>query len=47
MNYKIFVGLGGYNPQPDLKEAIKNKYPQFEVGTQLKMYAGMCFGYRF
>jgi hypothetical protein len=47
VNYKLFVGIGGYNPQPDLREAIKNKYPQFEVGTQVKMYAGMCFGYRF
>jgi hypothetical protein len=47
VNYKILVGLGGYNPQPDLRDAIKNKYPQYEVGTRIKGYVGMCFGYRF
>lgn len=47
MNYKLLVGIGGYKAQPDLKEAIKSKYPELSVGTQLKMYVGMCFGYRF
>lgn len=55
VNYKLFVGLGGWTPHADLKEAMKtggsgnNTAPTsyYEPPFRIKIYLGMCFGYRF
>ncbi len=47
INYKLFVGLGGWSAGGDLKEALNNKNSPYLPTTQLKIYVGMCFGYRF
>ncbi len=45
--YKLFVGLGGWSAHGDLRDALNTKNSPYYPSTQLKIYLGMCFGYRF
>ena len=59
VNYKLFVGLGGWTPHKDLKTILDQNSSSSSSNTntsnpaaysppfRLKVYLGMCFGYRF
>lgn len=44
VTYKAFVGIGPFSSDDDLKQGLQNN---IGTGGLLKMYLGICFGYRF
>ena len=44
VTYKAFVGIGPFSSDDDLKKGLQNNIGS---GGLLKMYLGICFGYRF